>query len=271
MPAVDPHYLWAAGHSTVLAATAYILLQALFFRGTPARTYRLAYTGALLSYSIVVYKSLGRPQASQAWLRRALVDENCQYALLALFWWVAKPVNITVLPFATFSLFHCLTFLRTNIIPKLVPAPAAPAGAAGAAGAQPARPPVFLETLSRKIQVWVKSNYDTAMRFVAYTEIAIIFRLLAGVLTLRTSFVTLIFMVHFVRLRYHASPFTRGAITNITGRIDGFAAGKGPGVQNAWSTAKRFIGSWGGMPLLPGEPAAAQAQGPGAQAAAARR
>ncbi|AAW42302.2 hypothetical protein CNBC3460 [Cryptococcus deneoformans B-3501A] len=277
MPAIDPHYLWALGHFTVLFSTAYIIFQTVLFRGTPVKTYRLAYSGALLSYFIVVYKSLGRPQLSQPWLRRALVDENCQYALLALFWWISKPVNLTVLPFATFSLFHCLTFLRTNVIPKLVPPPPKPAAgaapgatASGASAPQPARPPALLDNVSRRIQVWVKTNYDTAMRFVAYAEIFITLRLFAGVLTFRTSFITALFMIHFVRFRYHASPFTRSAVQDITARIDAFVAGKGAGVQNAWATVKRFVVSWGGMPLLPNE-GRNGAQGPAAQAQQAAR
>lgn len=64
----------------------YITLQTLLFRGTPVKTYRLLYLGALLSYSIVVVKSLGKPTGA-AWLRRAFVDENAQYALLAFYWW----------------------------------------------------------------------------------------------------------------------------------------------------------------------------------------
>lgn len=94
-------------------------------------------------------KSLGVPQASKTWARRAFADENVQYMLLALFWYVISNrrgslthgqvdlqadrtyvyslsqamslIAVTIIPFATFSLFHCLTFLRTNIIPKFVP------------------------------------------------------------------------------------------------------------------------------------------------------
>jgi hypothetical protein len=33
-----------------------------------------------------VFKSLGRPQTNMAYLRRAFVDENVQYAVLALYW-----------------------------------------------------------------------------------------------------------------------------------------------------------------------------------------
>jgi hypothetical protein len=140
----------------------------------------------------VVFKSLGRPQPNAAWVRRAFVDENVQYAVLALYWWISTPINrmfplppfavyadelVAILPFATFSLFHCLTFLRTNIIPKFVP-PQPPT--------QPGQPrpaPQGLEAYSRFVQVWVKNNYDTAMKFVAYAEVLILARVTVGALT----------------------------------------------------------------------------------------
>ena len=51
-----------------------------------------AYAGTLVSYAIVVVKSLGQPAINQVWLQRALKDENVQYALLALYWVISKPV-----------------------------------------------------------------------------------------------------------------------------------------------------------------------------------
>ncbi|WVQ97340.1 hypothetical protein IAU59_004451 [Kwoniella sp. CBS 9459] len=278
MAPIDPHYLWAFGHGVMLLCAAYVLIQTVFFRPTPLKTYKLAFSGALLSYSIVVYKSLGRPQLNQAWIRRAIVDENVQYAILALYWWIAKPVNVSILPFATFSLFHCLTFLRTNIIPKFAPPPppASGAGAGAGAGARPQQqqqPPAVLDTISRRIQLWVKNNYDVAMRFVAYAELLICVRLILGVLTFRTSFIAPLFMIHFVRLRYHASPFTRTAVSNATAYVDNFVAGKPPVLQNGWITIKRLVASWGGAPLLGAGPGAGagvgQQAGPGAQQAAA--
>lgn len=67
------------------------MLQTLLFR-TPVRAYRMVYVGALLSYAIVVLKSLGKPRGVN-WLRRAFVDENFQYGLLALYWLISKPIN----------------------------------------------------------------------------------------------------------------------------------------------------------------------------------
>ncbi|KAL7423821.1 Transmembrane nucleoporin [Cryptotrichosporon argae] len=252
-PPIDLHYVWALGHAFVLAGSTQVLLATAFFRSTPAFWYRLAFAGALASYTIVILKSLGRPSGG-AWLRRAFVDENAQYGLLALYWFISKPINITILPFATFSLFHCATFFRTNILPKFIPKPPA-----GAPAGQARPPPGWADNLSRQIQLWVKGNYDKAMNFVAYAELLVLARVALGALTFRSSLIAPIFLAHFIRLRYHASPFTRGAVNAITARVDGLVVGKPAPVVNGWVTAKRIIGAWGGGSLVPQQPAAGAA------------
>jgi hypothetical protein len=72
---------------------AIIILQTILFRNTSLALYKFGYLGALVSYSIVILKSLGKPQVNIQWVQRAFVDENVQYAVLALYWFVSKPVN----------------------------------------------------------------------------------------------------------------------------------------------------------------------------------
>lgn len=79
--------LYVVMSKTVLTEV-YTILQLAMFRGAPPKIYRFSYTGALLSYAIVVVKSLGVPQANAAWARRAFADENVQYMILAVFWCV---------------------------------------------------------------------------------------------------------------------------------------------------------------------------------------
>ncbi|KAK4688830.1 transmembrane protein 33, partial [Tremellales sp. Uapishka_1] len=247
MAVIDPHYVWALGHGLMLFGSIYILLQTVLFRGTPSFVYRLSYTGALLSYSIVVYKSLGIPQLNAAWARRAFVDENVQYAVLAMYWWISKPINISILPFATFSLFHCLTFIRTNILPKFVAAP--PPQAAGATPGQQ-RQLTALENVSRQIQLWVKNNYDTAMRFVAFAELLILARVTLGAITFRSSAIAPLFLAHFIRLRYHASPFTKQAVGVAGAKIDSYI-----GENQIWIKIKSYIAAWSGHGAVPAPPA----------------
>jgi len=54
-------------------------------------------------------------------------------------------------------------------------------------------PPALLEKLSKGIHLWVKGNYDSAMRFVAYAEMAILARSILGALT---------YVLHQFRRRY---------------------------------------------------------------------
>lgn len=105
---------------------------------------------------------------------------------------------VSIIPFATFSLFHSLTFLRTNILPKFIPSVSTlitfssrqlmtsrrpPPQAQPGQPAPQRPPPAMLEKLSRAIHLWVKGNYDTAMRFVAYAEMAILARSVLGAIT----------------------------------------------------------------------------------------
>lgn len=65
---------------------------------------------------------------------------------------------VTLLPFATFSLFHVLTFIRTNILPKFSPPTPAAAGGASATPAA-AKAQTATDKLGRAVQLWVKSAY----------------------------------------------------------------------------------------------------------------
>ena len=199
----------------------YILLQTVFFRPTPTKIYRLSYTGALLSYTIVVLKSLGRPSPDAAWLRRAFVDENVQYMVLAMYWWISKPLSSASheadMDYANSSsldlaLRYVLIVPRLDVHPdqhsaqgrsvspppyptSLPASPSLPVQRSylssssrntrppAAAQGQPNPPPSAVSGLSQKIQVWVKGNYDGAMRFVAYAELAIFARVVVGALT----------------------------------------------------------------------------------------
>lgn len=71
---------------TLTLPSAVIIFRTVLFRSIPLVLYKLLYTGTLLSYSIVCYKAYGFPQANAAFVRKAFVDENVQYALLAVWW-----------------------------------------------------------------------------------------------------------------------------------------------------------------------------------------
>ena len=55
--------------------------------------YRLAYLGAIVSYGVVIYKSFGGPRTEKSYLQRALMDENVQYLVIAMYWCWIKPIS----------------------------------------------------------------------------------------------------------------------------------------------------------------------------------
>ncbi|KAI9512358.1 hypothetical protein F5148DRAFT_1164320 [Russula earlei] len=245
--ATTQHYVWAGGHFTLLvSALRYILAWALF--KTPSSLwYKASFVGAFVSYTIVCQKSLGSPQPTAAWAKRAIADENVQYLILALFWLTSKPVALALFPYTIFSLFHALTFTRTTLMPQILPS-GPPATAGGAPTPHP---------LSKKLQVWVRTNYDSAMKVVAYAEIFILARVIVGALLFRNSFLTPIFYAHFIRMRFFQSAFTREAIVRVTAKIDQYVdrPETPPAVKQGWRTVQGLIGRWTGTTLNAPAPA----------------
>ncbi|KAF8922303.1 hypothetical protein CPB85DRAFT_1555688 [Mucidula mucida] len=232
--ATTQHYLWASGHFILLLSAFRYFLAWITFKSVSAWWYKMAYTGALVSYAIVCQKSLGTPQPNLAYVRRALMDENVQY----LCW----RSSVTLLPFAIFSLFHALTFTRTTLMSQFLP-PGPPATAGGAPTPHP---------YAKKLQSWVKANYDTAMRAVAFTEIIILVRVVLGALVFKNSLLCPIVFVHFLRQRYYQSAFTRDAFAQTDARINALVVQQGnPTLTNVWAQAKGLIARWAGSNIAP--------------------
>jgi len=204
--------------------------------------YKTAFTGALVSYGIVCYKSLGIPQASSAYVRKALSDENVQYLLLALFWWTSKPVMLALLPYTVFSLFHALTFLRTTILPLVFPPTPPPPGSTSAPQQS---------SYAKTIQSWVRANYDKAMRVVAYTELVIMLRVTLGALIFRNSFTTPIIYAHFLRQRYYFSQFSRDSIFHAGAVVDEHIHRAPPFIGSLWGHLKNLLTRWAGSVIVP--------------------
>ncbi|PWN49655.1 hypothetical protein IE53DRAFT_317244, partial [Violaceomyces palustris] len=240
--ASTPHLVWAAGHFlSFLAGLRYLFAVTTFSASGLGRWYTIAYFGAITSYCVVVYKSFGVPQMNKAYIQRAAMDENVQYLLLALYWWFSKPIFLTLIPYVTFSLFHVLTFVRTTIIPMAFPAPAPPAGGR-TDGAAPT-PQTGPAKAAKFIQGWVKANYDPAMKFVAYAEVAIFARVLFGALLFRNSLLAPLFYAHFLRLRFYMSSFTRAAFQHVRSVLDGYTQHPScpPAVRNGYLTLTDLI------------------------------
>jgi transmembrane protein 33 len=167
----------------------------------------------------------------------------CQ--VLALVWLFSKPIFYTLLPYAVYSTFHFLTYLRTNLLPALMPPPPAPAAASGQ-GAAPGdgtprkgpQPP-----LAEAIARFVKQNYDASMHLVSRLELALWARVFFGTLIFSNSWILLVVYSVFVRVRYAQSQFMRSAVLYMERFFDGLLADQRVpgGVRNGWGAFKGVI------------------------------
>jgi len=243
------HYAWACGQFVLLGSALCSLSSALLFGTTGIHWYRLSYVGAILSYAIVCHKSLGVPQPNSAYFRRAAADENVQYFLLALFWLLSKPIRISVIPYAIFALFHVLTFLRSSILQTFLSSQTSTQG-------QPAQ--TVPHPILKSLQVWVKANYDAAMRVVAYTELGILGRVFLGALMFQNSFLTPVIYAHFLRARYYQSQYTRRAVHHAFSLVDSYVRRPGQRVVfvRIWDTLQNAVVNWGGSSYIHPRPSA---------------
>ncbi|KAI8064378.1 hypothetical protein BC940DRAFT_96284 [Gongronella butleri] len=200
-------FSWFVGHILTLVGTLFYAISLVTFHPS-AKPYKIAYLGASVSYGVVIYKTHGF-EASQTYAQRLMQDENFQYLLLALFWFFSQPVEVSLIPFATFSLFHALGYVRQQVIPTVFPVPRS----------NNASPATWQARTQQRIKVWTDKNYGAAMRFVATAEVTIIMpRLILGLFKLR--FMPIMLYSHFLRIRYHLSTYTRQAFTELRVSLD---------------------------------------------------
>jgi len=181
-------------------------------------------------------------------------DENVQYLFMALIWLFTGPIYLALLPFTIYSTFHFLTYLRTALIPTLMPPPTTPqypAGGSSTGTTQPGQKPKSTtpNVLSDAISKFVKSHYDTSMAIVANLEIALFIRLLLGGLVFMNSWILVIIYAVFLRVRVGQSPFVRQALTTTESMVDGLVADPRapPAARGVWANVKDGIRKLGDM------------------------
>ncbi|KAI8342512.1 hypothetical protein BC941DRAFT_413021 [Chlamydoabsidia padenii] len=235
---------WFVGHVLTLLGSLFYILS--FFSN--AKAYKIAYLGALVSYGVVIYKTHGFPKFNATYAQRLVTDENVQYFFLATYNFFSDPIEVTLIPFVTFSVFHTLGYVRTNIIPTVFPAPPAPRQTSGSSST-PA-PITWQAKTQQKIKTWTDKNYSIAMKFVAKTEVTIIMpRLILGLFRLRL--VPVVLYAQFLRFRYHLSTYTRQEFGDLRVTLDRLLLPPTasphipPVVSRLYTTAKDMIFNFG--------------------------
>ena len=160
--------------------------------------------------------------------------------VMALVWLYSRQIPLALLPFAVYSIFHVLTYTRTNLIPtfqspKAGATPASPASPSAARSASAQSP------LANTIGKFVKDYYDASMMLVAGLEISLWLRLFLSALTFsKGSWVLIIIYSAFLRARYAQSQFHQGAVSQGTARVDALVSNQStpPAARQGWESAK---------------------------------
>jgi len=238
-------FAWFIGHLTLLFCIvryglSYITFN--YYSRWAQFSYRLAFISAGLTYGIVVYKAFRARTRAGSNVQTSLValagDENVQYLGMAIVWLLSAQYPLAMLPFGVYSIFHVLTYTRTNLIPTIQP----PQQTAAGTGASPSAKPAYKNNaVADGIGKFVKEYYDLSMGLVAILEILLWFRLLgAAVIFTKGSWILLALYTAFLRARFAQSSFVQGQFRHLTARVDALVGGQGtpPAARQAWEGVK---------------------------------
>ncbi|KAF9586017.1 hypothetical protein BGW38_010411 [Lunasporangiospora selenospora] len=250
-----PQFVWWLGHITLLFCSALYLPYWLTFSAKAgAHWYTRAFFGALISYSVVVYKSFPSVQFTAQFAQTVFTEENVQYLLMAIYWWRTTPFIAALIPYGIFAFFNAINYVRTSLIPTFYPP--GPDGKLQGVGAE----------TSRKIQVWTEKNHTKAMALVAYVEIVgVMGSLILGAITFQSSLLSPIVYANFLRFRYFFSLHHRAAFEVLRARLDNWIVPPGgnpkmhPQVVKAYEVARGAITRFGMAAVQP--PSAAPPRG----------
>ncbi|KAG4304793.1 hypothetical protein PORY_001846 [Pneumocystis oryctolagi] len=241
-----PQFVWFIGHTAILFfSIRYLLFYVTFSSVHHLFCYRAAFMGAILTYGIVVYKTYAKTYSQEKInfnvLMRIWMDENVQYLFLAILWFVSRPIAVSLIPYMIFSLFHFLTYFRSNVLHMLNPNVVKP------------DEKCIEAVIYRYIQHLTKLYYGSAMKHVSKIEVILIgTRVLVGAFTFQNSFTILMFYSFFIRYRYFTSTYTRQTFLYITIHIDHLIADSRvpPSVRNLWMTIKRLLKDYAAKPIV---------------------
>ncbi|KAI9270395.1 hypothetical protein BDA99DRAFT_501633 [Phascolomyces articulosus] len=196
-----PQFYWWCGH-VCLVFNAILYFTSVLSLHPYTGYYKRAHAGSLISYGIVIWKSVGIPRRFDM---EFIGNENVQYFAIAFYWYSYQPITVTLVPFFIFSLFHMFAYIPSAIIPAIYPKDG---------------DSTVVQTC-RSIKQYTDEHHEMAMQLAAYVEVVgVLGQLLLGVISFQTSILALIVFVHFLRLRYYLSPYTREALHETTVKLD---------------------------------------------------
>ncbi|PVH85253.1 hypothetical protein DL98DRAFT_452026 [Cadophora sp. DSE1049] len=205
------HFAWFVGHLIVISATVYFFLALVQFNSWGADlAYRAHFSGALLSYSIVVY---GEYKKRVRWrkdtrLSSVLADENMQHLLIIIPLFLYRRFPLTILRQPVYSAIHISIYVRRQILGVLF---------------TNAGEDALAVRINDVVGSWVKNRYDASMKMVCVVELGLWLHILFAVLTFeKHAWILWVLCSGFLRARMEHSPHIAKVQTAVAGKLDVF-------------------------------------------------
>ncbi|KAI8980478.1 hypothetical protein BDB01DRAFT_898088 [Pilobolus umbonatus] len=178
------HFIWFIGHTTTFLFSTLFLLSKVLFHPIEV-FYRLSYLAVVFSYGIVLYNTHKSALHSDSLVRRLLVDENAQYMAVSIYFLFNKRLS---------------NYIRSTLIPSLAPQHT---------------------KIQSSIEQLITQYYDMAMSLTAKIEVCgVLMRLVLGLLVFKSTIFSVLLYVHFIRMRYYMSVYTRQFLNELGTIID---------------------------------------------------
>lgn len=159
-------------------------------------------------------------------------------SVMALVWLFMPQYALALVPYGIYSVFHVATYIRTNIIPTVVPPQKL---SPPAQGSPSAKPQYTQHPASDAIGAFVKQYYDSSMSIVSGLEILLWIRLVFGaILFQQRSWILLAIYTAFLRARFSQSSHVQGSFAQLEARIDNLIGAQGtpPVARQVWDGVK---------------------------------
>lgn len=223
-------FAWFVGHVITLLGVGFYLLTYLKIGSKYYKFwYQLIFMGVVESFGILIYQLILKKGGKLSVL---LKDDNVHYFWLGANMLLLRPyVLLTTLPFALFSLFHILAYVKGYILPlfKLDEHP-----------------------INSQISEFINNNNLKSIQFASLLEIYTLIWLFVRVITFRKRSLTpfIIYLI-FTKIRFEKSIFTRNYIKSLELKVEDLVNQSNvPIVKQSWIHLKQFNKKIGGIYLV---------------------
>lgn len=198
-------FAWFAGHAVTL------LSAVLCFLSSRPILYRVAYFGVLESFGIITYqhyfvkpKTPAETGAAAITPASLLQNGDFLYFVMALIWSFTPKFTLSLIPYAMFSLFHVLIYLKSILLPEVF-----------GLNASNSKVVSFIDK-------YVRDYNERCMYWVGSVELSILVCLLVRVLFwYPRSIILFLSYALFVKFRFENSKYMKSAFAQWRVRLDG--------------------------------------------------